>query len=384
MNDGAVTVMVSGMVAGTPGQAGASWSVLQWVLGLRELGHRVILVEEVSPGRLRPAETPLGESENARYFQEFTGGLGVADSACLLASGTTETTGLGFRDVVRAAGECDCLLNISGTLKDPRILGEIPRRAYVDVDPAFTQLWDLQGHDLGLDRHDRFLTLGLSIYSRGCPVPTGGRRWVSMFPPVVLSRWPVAEEPPERPFTTVVNWRGYGSVEHDGVFYGQKVHSFRRFFPLPAATGEEFELACGISPEETEDVAALRRYGWKLVDPSTVAGTAKSYRSFVSSSAAELNVAKRGYVASGCGWFSDRSACYLASGRPVVAQDTGLPDALGRGEGFLTFSTLEEAAEAVAEVRDAYPRHCKAARGFAEEHLDSRKVLTTMLEEVLR
>jgi hypothetical protein len=383
VNDGAANVMVAGMVAGTPGQPGASWSVLQWVLGLRELGHRVILVEEMPPEKLLPGGAPREESENARYFVDLARGLEIEDCWSLLVSGSTQTAGLSYESVRQQAARCDCLLNISGTLKDPRVLGEIPRRAYVDVDPGFTQLWDLEGHDLGLERHDRFITLGLSIGIPGCPVPTESRDWIRTLPPVVLSQWPAAERPPERPFTTVVNWRGYGSIEHEGVFYGQKVHSFRRFFPLPTVTGEEFQLACAISPEETADLASLSRHGWKLVDPSTVAGTAGSYRSFVSGSAAELNVAKSGYVTSQCGWFSDRSACYLASGRPVIAQDTGLPDSIPHGEGFLTFETLEEAARAVEEVRDGFSRHCKAARMFAEEHLDSAKVLTGMLNEVM-
>ncbi|HEX2180560.1 MAG TPA: hypothetical protein VHL54_13795, partial [Actinomycetota bacterium] len=219
MSVGAMTVMVSGMVAGVPGQAGASWSVLQWVLGLKELGHRVVLVEEVSPEKLVPAGAPLEESGNARYFHELVSEFGIEGDSSLLAGGTTSTAGLSYEALLRVARECDCLLNTSGTLKDPRILGTIPKRAYLDVDPAFTQLWDLQGHD-------RFVTLGLSIGDAACPVPTGGRKWIPTLPPVVLSRWPAAAQPPERPFTTVVNWRGYGSVEHAGSFYGQKVHSF--------------------------------------------------------------------------------------------------------------------------------------------------------------
>jgi hypothetical protein len=301
----------------------------------------------------------------------------------LLVSGSTRTAGLSYESVRQQATLCDCLLNISGTLRDPRVLGEIPRRAYVDVDPGFTQLWDLKGLDLGLGRHDRFITLGLSIGSPGCPVPTRGRDWIRTLPPVVLSHWPAAEGPPVRPFTTVVNWRGYGSIEHEGVSYGQKVHSFRRFFSLPTVTGEEFQLACAIRPEETADLASLSRHGWTLVDPSMAAGTAARYRSFISGSAAELDVAKSGYVASRCGWFSDRSACYLASGRPVVAQGTCVPDPIPRGEGFLTFETLEEAAGAVEEVREGYSRHCKAARMFAEEYLDSVKVLPRMLQAVM-
>ncbi len=376
--------MVSGMVAATPGQAGASWSVLQWVLGLRELGHRAVLVEEIPPSAVTPAGVPLGRSSNARYFLQFTRDVGIDDDACLMVSGTDETVGMGLDSVVRAAGESDCLLNISGTLKDPRILEQVPVRAYLDVDPCFTQLWDLQGHDLGIADHNRFITVGLSMGRPECPVPTRGRSWIPTMPPVALAHWPAVEGPPTRPFSTVVNWRGYGSVEHEGVFYGQKVHSFRDLFPLPTLTGPGFELACAIDPQEAGDLQGLRQHGWKLVDPSEVAFSARSYREFVGSSQAEVNVAKSGYVKSRCGWFSDRSACYLASGRPVVAQDTGLPPELARGEGLLTFETLPEAAEAVAEVAGNYPRHKKAARSFAEEHLDASRVAGRVLDEVLR
>lgn len=378
------TVMVSGMVAGTPGQAGASWSVLQWVLGLRQLGHRAVLVEEIPQRAVAPAGVPLGRSCNARYFLEITARLGITDDACLMVSETGETLGMSPEAVFRAAGESECLLNTSGTLKDPKILERIPVRAYLDVDPGFTQLWDLQGHDLGIDRHNRLLTVGMSVGRPECAIPTHQRSWIRTLPPVVLEHWPAVDAAPARGISTVVNWRGYGSVEHEGVFYGQKVHSFRDLFPLPGLTGAEFELACAIDPAETGDLEQLRRHGWSLVDPGTVAGTAGAYRDFIGRSRAEINVAKDGYVKSGSGWFSDRSACYLASGRPVIAQDTALPAGVPTGDGFLTFDTLETAAERIGEVVGEYARHSRAARAFAEEHLDSRRVIGGVLDEVLR
>ena len=384
MTEGAMTLMVAGMVAGTPHQAGASWSVLQWVLGLRELGHEVVLVEEIAPNAVVPAGASLDRSQNARYFLDLAGRFGIDRSSCLLVTGTTQAVGMSYDSLVEAAHRTDCLLNISGTLKDERVLECIPVKAYVDIDPGFTQLWDLQGHDLGLGRHSKFMTVGLSIGAPGCRVPTGGREWITTLPPVTLSHWPAVGEPPLWPFTTVVNWRGYGSIEHEGVLYGHKAHSFRDLFALPGLSGEDFVVACAIDPGETGDLEALSLHRWELVNPIEAAGTADSYRRFVGSSLAELNVAKSGYVRSRCGWFSDRSACYLASGRPVVAQDTGFGQALPVGEGFLTFSTVEEAAAAVLEVKESYPRHCKVARLFAEELLDSGEVLGRVLEEVLR
>jgi hypothetical protein len=379
-----MTVLVSGMVAGTPYQAGASWSVLQWVLGLRELGYDAILVEEIRPDAVRSPDANLLLSDNARYFLDVTESLGLLDSACLMVSGSFDTVGMTFESMLRAARRADLLLNISGTLRDERVLEAVAVRAYVDVDPGFTQLWELQGHDLGLGHHNRFVTLGLSIGAAHCEVPTGERDWISTLPPVVLSLWPRYMGAPRRAFTTVVNWRGYGSIEHQGVLYGQKVHSFRELFSLPLLTGDEFVLACALHPEESRDLEALSQYGWKLEDPLRAAGSPSLYREFLSTSRAEINVAKSGYVLSRCGWFSDRSACYLACGRPVVAQETGLPGTVPATEGFLTFSGLSEAVEAVAQVNADYSRHCKAARLFAEELLDSRLVLSRVVEEVGR
>lgn len=373
-------VLVSGMVSGVPGQAGASWSVIQWVLGLRQLGYRAVLVEELAAGS---GDVPLAATCNARYFLELVRWFGLEGDACLTRPASGEVVGMTPAALTATARKADCLLNLSGTLKDPRLLEAPAVRVYVDVDPGFTQLWELEGHDLGLEHHNRFVTLGLALGDTECPVATGGRRWIRTLPPVALSWWPPAEGAPELPFTTVVNWRGYGSVTCGGTFYGQKVHSFRNLYALPAVTGEDFCVASAISCEEAADLAGLARGGWQLVDPAAAAGTPQAYRAFVQRSAAELNVAKSGYVRTRCGWFSDRSACYLASGRPVVAQDTGLGEAVPSGEGLLLFSDLDSAAEAVAEVNRDYARQRKAARAFAENLLDARRVTGAVLEQVL-
>jgi hypothetical protein len=183
-------------------------------------------------------------------------------------------------------------------------------------------------------------------------------------------------------FTTVGNWRGYGSVEHAGVHYGQKAHSLRRLLDLPRLTPEPFTLALSIHPDEVKDLEALSSHGWKLLDPAEVASTPGRYQRFVQGSRGEFGVAKSGYAASRCGWFSDRSACFLASGRPVVAQDTGFSRHLPTGEGLFAFATAEEAAAAVTEVSRDYARHCRAARALAETHFDSDKVLGTLLRGI--
>jgi hypothetical protein len=229
--------------------------------------------------------------------------------------------------------------------------------------------------------HTHYATVGLEVGTPRCNVPTCGIDWVHTLPPVVLSQWCPVEEAPRREWTTVAHWRGYGSIERDGISYGQKAHSFRPLFPLPPRTGDRFEVALDIHPAEQADLRALKANGWRLLDPVDVAGDPVRYRRFVQESAAEVGIAKNGYVASRSGWFSDRSACYLASGRPVLAQDTGFGAHLPTGMGLLAFRDLDEAADAVAAVRADYRAHARAARRVAEEHMDSNRVLAKLLSE---
>jgi hypothetical protein len=339
-----VRVLVAGMVAADPYQGGATWAVLQYVRGLEELGHEVWLVD---PGPATPAST--------RYFAEL--GLGPRAS-------------LGCYE----GPVPDLLLNLSGLLRDERVLERVPVRVYVDLDPFFNQVWHAQGVDVGLERHTHHVTVG-------CRVPATGHDWIHTLPPVVLSSWQVADGIRLDAFTTVANLRSYGSVQVDGVRHGQKAHSLRRLIDLPSVTRERFAIALDAHPGEP-DLAALREHGWTLLDPRAAAGTPDSYAAFVRGSKAEIGVAKEGYVVSGCGWFSDRSAVYLASGRPVVAQDTGFGESLPVGAGLLAFSDTDGALTAIEALQGDYSRHCRAARAIAEEHLDARLVLARLLREV--
>jgi hypothetical protein len=312
-------------------------------------------------------------------MQEF----GLARSWALLRRGTPETAGLSRDDLERVARAATLLLDISGTLADEELFSRIPTRVYLDVDPAFTQLWHaVEGIDMRLDGHTHFVTVGQSIGHPDCPVLTCGRQWITTLPPVVLDEWPTAGLVVYHGLTTVANWRGYGSVQHDGVHYGQKAHSLRSFVTLPTLTRERFLIALAIHADEQADLRALRSNGWELLAPRLVAGSPSAYRSFVQGSKAEFGIAKSGYVVSGSGWFSDRSACYLASGRPVLAQDTGFSRHLPTGSGLLAFDTVEDILTGIERINGNYRRHAAAARALALAHLDSRIVLTRLLREV--
>ena len=377
-----LTLVCSGMIAADPGYGGATWAVLQYLLGFRQLGHDVYFVEPIPRDKLRPPGCRLADSSAARWFRRVVNDFGLSDSAALLLEGTTETVGLSHAALRRVASRADVLFNISGMLTDAALLDPIQRRVYLDLDPGFNQAWHSCGEvDMRFDAHTHFATVGLAMGRPECRIPTCGRSWLTTVPPVVLREWPFAGRQARDAFTTVANWRSYGSVHHDGLFLGQKAHALRPLIHLPRKTGRSFELALAIHPEEP-DLPALHRNGWQLVDPLRAAGTPAKYRTFVSGSHAEIGIAKSGYIAARSGWFSDRSACYLAAGRPVLAQDTGFGAVLPTGEGLLPFTTDEDALAGLDAIEADYSRHRQAARALAERHFDSDRVLTRLLDRV--
>jgi hypothetical protein len=371
------------MIAADPFQGGATWAVLQYLLGFRWLGHDVYFVEPLPEKSVRPAGSPLAQSTNAAYFRQVVEQFGLEHNSALLRPDTREIVGTPYDQLCDVARRADVLVNISGMLTDEPLTAPVPRRVYLDLDPAFNQFWHAtQGIDMRFGDHTHFVTVGLAVGEADCVVPTCGLPWLTTLQPVVLEHWPPAEAVVHDALTTVGNWRAYGSVEYQGVFYGQKAHALRPLIALPTRTDEKFMLALAIHPGEEKDLAALASNGWQLLDPNQVANTPDRYQQFIRGSKAEFGIAKSGYVASRCGWFSDRSLCYLASGRPVLAQETGFSRFLPTGEGLFAFQTAEDVLAAIEALRRDYPRHARAARAVAEEHFDSDKVLSRLLRRI--
>jgi hypothetical protein len=275
------------------------------------------------------------------------------------------------------------MLNVNGFVDDPEVMDGVGLRAYLDIDPGFGQMWRaLDLHDM-FAGHDAHITIGERIGRPDCTVPTVGLDWITTPQPVVLDEWPIATAADQGRFTSVASWRGpFAPIEYEGVTYGLRVHEFRRFAELPDRSPEKFEVALDIHEAETGDLDLLRANGWLLADPAVEAADPWSYRDYVQRSKGELMIAKGMYVKSRSGWFSDRSICYLASGRPVVAQETGFSDLYPVGEGLLAFDDLDGAQAAVEEVAGDYPRHARAARAIAEEHFESDRVLRRLLQEL--
>ncbi len=378
-----LTILVGAMLGEISGQGGWAWAVLQYLLGLKRLGHRVVFIEPLAPEALLPVGAVLEASANAACFRQVLQPFGLLDDAALMLRGTRQTVGLQYDEVMEVAGSADVLLNLSGRLQDQELVGRVPLRVYLDLDPAFTQLWQVaHGIDMHLSGHTHHVTVGRAIGQPQCSVPTCGLAWITTNPPVVLERWPTAEAITYDGLTTIAHWRGYGSAEYQGVFYGQKAHSLRQLIDLPLQCQENFILALGIHPDEKHDLASLRENNWQLLDPSSVSDTPAAYQAFVQGSKGEFGIAKSGYVLSRCGWFSDRSVCYLASGRPVIAQDTGFSQFLPTGQGLFAFETREQVLAAIDELNGDYELHARTARQIAEDHFDSDLVLSELLGNI--
>ena len=299
----------------------------------------------------------------------------------------------------------DLLVNVSGTLEHPERYHDRPRLVYVDSDPVFTQakLIDDGASDFSrrVDAHDAFLSFGERINDGAFATR---HAWKPTRQPIVLSQWRRVR-PTRDALTTVMSWTSYKPMTVRGVQLGQKDASFRPFLGLPARSPLPLEIALGAVHHESWATAAdelrgdinetvraelsvtpealLRKAGWAVVDAFAQCGTLDTYRNYIEGSLGEWSVAKSGYVVGASGWFSCRSACYLASGRPVVVQDTGFGGTIPVGCGILTFTTTEDAVAAIAEVAGGYDKHARAAHELAVEFFDSRKVLPRLLDEAL-
>jgi hypothetical protein len=377
------TILISAAMAQKPREAGHTWVFLQYLLGFRRLGWDVLFLDQLDSSVCRnDAGDPctIDDSVHLRYFLDVMRQFGLADSFSLICDGGERVIGVQKQQVLEKARRCAFLMNVMGYLSDEQILSAVPRKVFLDIDPGFGQMWCELGLHNPFKGHDLHVTIGQNIGQAGCRIPVCGIDWITTAQPIVLDLWRADHGVGGESFTSIGAWRGpYGSLEYRGEMYGLRCHEFRRFISMPRVTGCKFEIALDIHPAETADLQLLRENGWNLADPRKVAVSPDEYQRYIRGSRAEFLISKNIYVKANSGWFSDRSICYLASGRPVVAQDTGLRELYPNGEGLLLFSTLDEAAEAVRSVASDPRKHERAARAIAEELFDSDKVLGRLL-----
>jgi hypothetical protein len=373
-------ILFSGSMAGhAVGYGGNIWAFLQWILGFRRLGFDVYYVEE-RPGPdlvdedLQPA--PFAKSANAQAFRRLIDRFELGDRAALLEAGTSAHVGLSREDIAKVSADVDLFLNQFGAYT--AVLGRVRRSVYLDLDPGHTQIWQEQyGVDMRLRGHDLYLTIGLNLGEAGCPLPTCGVPWEKTLFPIVLSEW-ATNDAPGSAFTTVANWRDYSWIEWRGTWYAQKAEAFKAVIDLPQRVPMPIEVCLSIDDADPER-SELRENGWRVVSPRKWVGDPDSYRRYIHGSRGEFSPVRPICSLANSGWFSDRSGCYLAAGRPVVMEDTGLGRHLPVGLGLLTYTDVESAARCLEAVQRDYARHARAAQEFAREYLDSDRVLSRIL-----
>lgn len=381
--------IVTGMVATYP-VGGVAWDYLQYALGLEQLGYEVYYLEDTGWEAYDPrrqaygADYAYGVSFLERTLHGLAPALGGRWHVRDMKGRCFGLDAARFADVVRGA---DLFLNVSGgtLLRDEYMA--CPRKVLIDTDPGWNHFvnfpkWDAnpgwQGSH-GWRAHDHFFTYAERIGRPGCALPALGIDWQPTRPPVILDCW--RPEPPAQTWTTVMTWNNFGRpVEHGGVRYGTKEMEFGRVEQLPRRTHARLEVACGGDPPAQR----WRDVGWSVVDSHEVSKTPDDYRRYVQRSRGEFSVAKNLYVATRSGWFSCRSACYLAAGRPVVVQDTGFTEVIPTGDGVLAFTDIDGAADAIGRVERGYAHHAAAARDVAAQHFDARRVLGDLLRRTAR
>lgn len=366
------TLVLAGALANKAGQGGEAWVRLSWLRGLQRLGFDVTFVEQVDPGRISP--------DAIGYFDDVLTG----QTATLVDHDGATLTGLDAAALLDRLDDATALIDISGSLTTPTLRSRIRRAVYVDIDPGFTQFWAVQGA-LGnqLAAYDDHVTIAENINDDDCTIPNAGFDWLTTRQPVVLDDWPTNDDREFDRFTTVATWRsGFGRITHDGRTFGLKLDEFRKVADLPRATGLPFELALAIHPAEADDIRLLDDGGWARVDATDVARTPEDFRRYVTGSGAEFSVAQGIYFETCSGWFSDRTARYLAAGRPVLVQDTGFSRRLPVGEGLLAFTDADSAAAGAMAIAADHSAHAAAAREIAERHFDAEMVLGRLCDQL--
>lgn len=378
-------VVVLGYIVRGP-LGGLAWHHLQYVLGLARLGHDVYFVEDSDdyPSCYDPARGVVDTDPGygLRFTAEVFGRVELGERWAYYDAHTARWLGPSAERIRDIFASADLLLNLSGVNPLRPWALEVPARVLVDTDPVFTQIRHLTDPVArALARaHTTFFTFGENIPAGSSEVPADDFPWQPTRQPVVLEAWPETPGPPSGKLTTVMQWDSYPARTYRGKRYGMKGESFGPYLDLPGRAGAVFELALGSSSAPRE---LLRNRGWELRDPLSVTRDPWTYQRYLVESKAEFGIAKHGYVVSRSGWFSERSSCYLAGGRPVLVQDTGFTSWLPTGIGVLAFRTPEEAISGVEEIDRRYPLHCRAARAVSEEYFDARRVLSSLLDRAL-
>lgn len=361
---------------------------LAYAVGWQRLGHEVYLMEQVGRGRCTGENgepVAFAEWNGCAHFEEVARTYGLWPNCCLIYKQGEMTHGMLFTEAASIARKADLLITRSGQIhKVPEIFEQPKYRAFFDGNPGSTQIKFHQQSDENepLDHYEFLFTLGLNIGELECSLPTDGLHWQTMPRPVILPMWPMVKGEDCQRFTTVSTWKGRATFAWQGIESGEKSDNWLQVLDLPTASGQETEIALRIeSDDELSDRQMFEDNGWVITDPSRLQSL-DDYRNYIGQSRGEFSVAHNRYVEFNTGWFSDRSALYLASGKPVLVQSTGIEEHLPVGEGLLTFSSFDEAVAGIEAINTNYQSHCMAARDIAEQYFNADLILAEILERI--
>lgn len=375
-------IVVAGL-AGTFPMAGSAMSWLQYVYGLKELGHEVFYVEDTDQYIYTPENNSFTDEEiiAVRRLSTMMSSIGL-DIPWVFGNKKGHLHGPGLDAYHEFMRKADMLIHVTGAMYIKEIYAKIPIRVYIDTDPGFIQMRVENGSkkdDDHLSMHTHFFTFAVNINKQSCNIPHVGRMWHPTRQPICLEMWPVVQQPNiNSRFTTLVKWDAGGHTVNSNL-HGKEAE-FRRFIDLPLRTSVKLEIASLGNIE----IKTFEEFGWFVSSGAAASASLARYVSYIGNSFGEFSVAKSAYVKSAGGWFSDRSCAYLACGRPAVLQSTGFESWLPIGAGLFAFNEVGEAVEALEVIMRDWKRQSLAARRIAECHFSSKIVLTDLLEAVLK
>jgi len=362
---------------GYPQGGGQLWLYLNWAMGLRDLGYQVIWLELVWPNY-------AVEDVRAKFLslRRQLAQYGFAEHLAIESMNGNRLPKEISRECLTLddAAEAELLLDLQYKAA-PETLRRFRRTVLVDIDPGLLQIWHANGH-VKFAPHDVYFSIGETVGQSGAGFPDCGVQWHYTTPPVFLPAWPVVRAADEAAYTTIAHWY-YGEMEWNGeIFNNDKRISFLEFLDLPSQTAAKLELAFCVGENSTEP-QLWKRNGWRIRNSWDVSSTAADYQRYIRQSRGEFSCAKPSCMRLQNAWISDRTLCYLASGKPAIVQHTGPSRFLPDAQGLFRFRTTAEAAAALAKVQQDYENQCALARAFAEEYFNATKVVQRVLEIAL-
>jgi hypothetical protein len=380
-------IVVLGLLGQFP-LAGIAWQLVHYLVGLQHLGFAVYYIEDTGTAPYDPRRKSVvtDSTYSLRFIDHTLRRVGMENAWAYRDGLSGQWFGLSERRVREICAQAVCGINLCGASNATKLsFRPAGKLVYLETDPVLSQVRLVQGDAQvrqSLAAHDAHITYGENLGAGDCPIPLPGFLWGKTRPPVVSELWPCRFDQTCPRFTTIATWHNRGKdLRFAGETYlWSKHHNFLAVVELPQHTAQQLELAVEI--DDAQELAAFRRNGWLLTDPLSVSRDMQDYQNYICASRGEFTVAKDVVARTRSGWFSDRSVCYLAAGKPVVTQETGFSKFIPTGRGLFAFSTQDEVVAALDAINHDYLAHARAARDLAQEYFDAKKLLSTMLSDI--